>query len=88
MVHLDYESPIISEMFEGFDTLINTELAQGLTQRLQIVTDLGPEEERSVLNLMISEAFTKYFLGLLGDYNKFIICQPQYPPQFQVRETF
>ena len=88
MVHLNYEDSIISESCNSFEAFKHTKLVHSLVKRLKIIQNLATEEEQStsVLNVMISEAFTKFNLSLIGDYAKFINFSksPKRTPKFQM----
>jgi hypothetical protein len=67
------------------DCILPPDLVMVLKDRLEVVEVLTDEEENSpALSIMISEAFTKFFLGLIGDLSQFIKHYPKRAPSFQV----
>ena len=73
IIHLDCDNPILSSMAEE-EEFLAVDLVIALRDRLKVVEVLSDDEDQScpALNIMISEAFTKFFLGLIGDVTQFI----------------
>ena len=83
VVHLNHESPIISEGgCKGCEDFMATKLSQLLLERLKMIKD--EESTPTVLNFMISEAFRKFFLSLIGDFHQFVTYASDKTPIFQV----
>ena len=62
VIHLNHENPLKSESCKGCDNVLIPNMMKTLWNRLEVIKELSVEEpEASVLNVMISEAFTKFF---------------------------
>ena len=58
---------------------MESELAKDLIKRLQLIENFTVEQNDCTsslppaLNIMVAEAFAKFFLSLIGDYSQFIV---------------
>ena len=88
MVHLNCEKSLtMFQAYEEFDNFLSIGLTQCLKENLEVIRSLDNEEKTpSLLNFMISEAFSKYLFGILEDcaeFNKYF--SPNISKTFQVK---
>ena len=82
IAHLDHDGLLISPM-EDFNIkyFMENELVKELIKRLRVIESFITIEQTTdctsslppALNIMVAEAFSKFFLSFLGDYNQYIV---------------
>ena len=86
IVDLDYETmPICKTSWDYDETFMNCEAVKSLTERLEDVEVVAKNEyDSALLNVMITDAFTKFFLAIIGDCSKYIKSSCHAPlPNFE-----
>ena len=90
IVDLDYEAmPICKTSWDYDEAFMNCESVKCLIERLEDVETVTKNEyDSALLNVMITEAFTKFFLAIIGDCSKYIKSSCHTPiPKFE-RQQF
>ena len=89
IVDLDLEMPICKTSWDYDESFMHSEAVKSLTERLEDVDTVAKNEyDVALLNVMITEAFTKFFLAIIGDCSKYIKSSCERPfPHFE-RQKF
>ena len=84
---LDIDQPIIRTSWEVDIGFLNSDAVKALRSRLEEVEYLSKiEQDLALLNNMISESFTKFFLTLIGDCSQHIKSSCQGPSTLDYKQ--